>query len=340
MSMVFLTGAEPGNALEWDLYNVTATGVQRRSGAYSFGFPGPGFYAQTNLTAPGLAQAYLQFAWRTSGFTGGPTQIPIVKWRNGANVLGVLAVDKATQLLVLYTGDFGILVGTATAPVNTATWHVFEIYISIANVGGQLVVRINGVPDPGLSFTGDTQPAGDTTFDNLYFMSWRTGSQYWTGWIDDVILNDLAGGVNDSWPNGARIVYLPASGVGNSSQWTPLSLPQNWQEVDEVPVSQADYVHTNAQPRLDLYNLQNLPADAQAVQAARADAWALMSGAATPTTLKPAVRTGGAPFFGPAQGVPLILTLLSHIWDQNPNTLANWTPADVNAAESGQESAP
>ena len=329
MAMIFMSGAEANNNLEWSLYNFNRSNAHPRSGVYSWD-DADGTYLH-RIISPGLATAYQQFAWRMEVF-GGAGVKKLYEWRNGATVLGTLAWDSGTKVLMLYTGNYASLVGTGTAMLSPNVWYVIEIYIDIADAGGRLIVRIDGLIDPGLNFTGDTKPGADAVFDRIVFTNPAVG---WQGHLDDIILNDTLGGVNDTWPNGSKIVYLKPIAPGASTQWTASGGLLNWQCVDEVPPSVVDYVATNVAARQDTYELEDLPVDAASVQCVRADVWGMKVGVPAVNNISPMVRTGGADFYGTSRPAGFAIALIPHYFDQNPAG-GNWDVPTVNALESGE----
>lgn len=262
MSMLVMIGFESGSISELDGGACTISAT-RRTGNYGLSVSGP---TTGWKTFPARSEIYMQMAftmpWATSQH--------ILKWRKGSTVLGTLYFDSTLNKFKLYTGDGATLVATGSKQISINTWYVLELHIKIAAAGGELLLRIDGVPDA--SFTGNTKPGTDADIDSILFNA-TSGGLYYT---DDVIINDTNGTVNISWPNSAKIVLLKPTGAGNLTQWTPSTAP-NWECVNEVPVSASDFVFINADGQLDLYTLEDLPSEAKSVQAVRGDAWAWKS---------------------------------------------------------------
>ncbi|MDI6752780.1 MAG: hypothetical protein QME78_00110 [Thermodesulfobacteriota bacterium] len=331
MALAWASGAELGLAnLELtnygggtQIWNINST--DKRTGAYCFRTYGSADYLHKVLDSA-LSEFYLQFANK-----GGGINRVAFKWRKGTTVLGTLKINTAGKF-ELYTGDSVTLVATGTATFNTDVWTLLELYIKIADSGGVLTLRVNGISDA--SFTGDTKPGTDTTVDSLF---WAGTSNAVYVYIDDIILFDTTGTVNNSWPNNLKVGLLQANGAGNSTQWTP-SAGSNWSCVYAIPPSDVDYVKVNVVDRIDLYTLGDLPAEAKGIHALFLTARASKEGAPNVNNLQLALRTGGANYFSASKALPTVPGMLVNIWEQNPGTAAGWQASEVNALEIGLKS--
>jgi hypothetical protein len=54
-------------------------------------------------------------------------------------------------------------------------------------------------------------------------------------------------------------------------------------------------------------------------------------------TLRPVIRTGGSNFEGDDATLNQSYLATRHVWEQNPDTVADWTGTEVNAIEAGQK---
>lgn len=84
-------------------------------------------------------------------------------------------------------------------------------------------------------------------------------------WFDNVFINSGLHDINDPdnaghIPVGRMLTILKPNGVGASSQFTPDGGSPNWQNVDEVPISEADENVAVSAGMLDLYEVENASA--------------------------------------------------------------------------------
>jgi hypothetical protein len=74
-------------------------------------------------------------------------------------------VNISSRKVEIYTGT-STLVQTGNLILVPDVWYDFPLRTKIANSGGVIEVKINGVVD-GSAFVGDTQPGSETTFNNV-----------------------------------------------------------------------------------------------------------------------------------------------------------------------------
>jgi hypothetical protein len=324
MGRIFVEGFEHGNLAFWPTSlgaTVVSSAGLDMDGNYCLECTGTTDFVQRSLSA--AIERYFAFRWR-------PT---------GVNSLGILSVHKGNTPLVLVnantSGVFQIWKPTAMLEVSsgglwsTNVTYKVEIYIKIDDTVGRVVMRLNGLTV--LDFTGDTKPGTDTTFDS-FRVGTATGftqGQYANAYFDNVVVDDTG------WPGDTKIAGVFPTGVGNSAQWTP-SVGANWDCVEEVPPSDADYITTNTVGQKDTYAANNLPSDASAVKCVQFAARAQKEGAATPQNLSFVIRSGGVDYEGSAVALPTGLSEhVRDIWVNNPATSQAFTPSEVNGMEIG-----
>jgi hypothetical protein len=326
--MQWMGGAESG-VMDVDYSSqIDCSTSQKRTGAYAYhASVYSGAYLMKNVIA--RDEFFVQVAYfPLNGYRANP----LIKWKYGSTVLGTLYIN-ADGTLKLCTGDSDnqVAVGNTHLPQNA--WSLIELHVKIADSGGVIEAKLNGLLEA--SFTGDTKPGTETTINNFEF--WCMAGN-WDVWLDDIIINDATGSVNNSWPGGLKVLLLKPNGAGSSAEWTP-SAGSNFQCVDEVPVSAADYVSVNEDAKLDLYTLEDLPAEAAVIAAIKADAWAWKVGAPVAPKLKNAIRLDGVNYLSTAQDLPSLMGMIGTIWETDPgNPGTPFTVAQINAMEAGVQS--
>lgn len=279
-----------------------------------------------NLTA--RDEYYFAFQWRPTGTAS-------------SGIFGVdLGCDhqftvwvNSCRLMELRTGrEFSdSLLATGTKFINQNTTYLVECYFKIHDSAGIVQLKIDGILE--LSFNGNTNIVG-TTIDVLRIGAsdpWPPG-RYPRAYFNNIIVDSSA------WIGETKIQGLVPTGVGNSAEWTP-SVGANWECVDELPASDADYVATNANDITDTYQTEDMSGDIASVKCVQIQARAETEGAPTPTNLKLVARSGGADHLSSSKTVPAMVNSLWHLWEDNPADSAAWEESDVNALEIGVKSA-
>lgn len=108
---------------------------------------------------------------------------------------------------------------------------------------------------------------GASNFANrLLFGNEEGGSAAFDYWFDDIIFNDQAPYKHDNHavadtkvtrpPFGSRLTLLKIDAIGDVADFVPIGSPNNWENVDELPVSLDDYNKSGTLNAKDLYNIE------------------------------------------------------------------------------------
>lgn len=353
MSNLVMCGWEWGTIREasgWD-YTVGEGSIKTnkvRSGDYScyvniydnvyFSIPSPG--------STGRDEVYIQFAVLFDSILGMGGLMFRWKGQQGDLALGHLYVGTNGQVL-LYTGCTGSVIAvehpTAGDTLRLAShtrllsevWYVFELYVKCDHTSGVVTMKIDGNLEG--TFYGDTMNAcptghGQYKTDTLDFYNFN--GMY----IDDIIVNDADSG----WPGCQKVVLLRPEGDGDIIEWSKTNDYDNYEHVNEVPSSTADYVYTTQVNKTDLYDVERLPDDAWEIATVRGDAWCVKNSASQSQNasiafaLKNGVTTISDVFVSTTQNIYLTWTLVSYAWDLiNPDTGYIWTIDDINIIQAG-----
>lgn len=223
----------------------------------------------------------------------------------------------------------GVLASSFTGLMTANATRFMEVYYKLADSGGRISVKINGVVVQGLDFTGDTKPSTDATFDAIRFGS--AGVSTLTqgfAYFDNIILDTTA------WIGKTYIQGLAVTGAGATTQLTP-SAGNNYACVDEIPASATDYVYSNTNNHIDTYVAGDLTGTIGTIKSVSVNACAIKEGAATPTNLQLVTRPGSTDRVSADVAIPTSYAVLQAIWELNPDTSAAWVEAEVNATEIG-----
>lgn len=230
----------------------------------------------------------------------------------------------------------GVAVGTI--PVDQAlqyadAWYYVELRATLADVGGSVECRVNGVPRVTVSNI-DTKFGGTkTVFDSFFITASGTGGAASGIWfLDDLYICNGAGITNNTFLGDVSIRTLLPNAPGTTTQLTPNTAVANWTTVDETAPNTTDFNSSTAAEQFDTYNFEDLPANGNVLGV---NVWTYANKNDTGAQgVAPMIRSGGVNYEGAS--VPLLTTYSyqQHRFETNPAGAA-WTPATVNAAEFG-----
>jgi hypothetical protein len=322
LALIFFGGGELG-VPEFSSYGgVTCSQTQVRSGAYSYFFNGAGWWIRQTFSA-----AIEFYVTGTFYFTSFGTNQILWNFKNGTHSIVTLRCNGVNNPFTIYLGTGLVATGTFTPLLNT--WYIIELHVKIHATTGLLEFKIQGSLDA--SFSGDTSSTGYLTLDSI-----ELDGSNWTGYVDDIVINNPYGISCNQWMGGARIVSLKPSGPGSLTQWTP-SVGVNWECVNEIPFSSVDYVTSNIIGMTDLYTLEHLPAGVcsnATIQAMRITNVALKSTSAL-ANIQNVIKINSEINAASALPLSLVESLVSSYYDTNPVSGLTWDYNTINALEAG-----
>ena len=324
MARIFIDGFESGGDDLWDAEsnaNVISSAGLNMDGSYCLDINGLVEYVSKNITLDD--EMYFAFLYRP---TASNSKAILSVW-NGAAVLihlwlnaGVISVNRGV----------GTVLDTGTESISLNTTYLIEVHIKIADSGGRIETKVNGVAD--IDFTGDTKEGAYTQFDKVRLGQGAVASYYCAAYFDNFRMDDAG------WIGDTKIQAIVPTGAGNTTGWTP-SVGANWGCVDEKPASDADYVSINANDIVDTYAAGNIVGSIDNVKCVQIQARSRTEGSPTPTNLKLVVRSGGTDYLSGDKVIPVSEKGLWNLWELNPADSLAWEEADVNAMEIGIKSA-
>jgi hypothetical protein len=253
-------------------------------------------------------------------------------------VFGITRDAGSPRELHAYRIDNGstlVGVGDATGyslPNNTPV--VMEVYVNMHDTTGAVSIWVDGTQILNVSGV-DTMPAGGAA--NAH--CWMVGNFHASATVDangywgEIICADAQ--IHTPWGQRKKFAVLKPTGSGASSSWTG-----TYANVDEVPPDDSDFLYTNGAGNYHVFAMENLPAEAQSVNAVQVWVRGVSKGGPTPKKFFPVVNCTGNLYGGYTTTVPAVNPWhTKYIWPLNPKTSAAWTPAEVNAFETGVGSA-
>lgn len=160
-------------------------------------------------------------------------------------ITGIIAVTDSTptQLFSIRVNASGFwqVNNNANATVYTSTlykpvanvWHRIEFYWKQDAVTGEFTIKIDKVADAALTQTGLNNGAAQPRRLRLGVVEAQTNAP--TRYIDDYIVNDSAGAINNTWVGNGYVRQLPMDG-SDLANWTVVDAGKaNWQCMAEKP---------------------------------------------------------------------------------------------------------
>jgi hypothetical protein len=324
MARIFCTGFEPGDLNIFEvLYGspAIASGVEGFSG-YCLHL-GSSDYVD-KLISPSLVEIWGSFLYKYTEYSGSRH---ILELCNGSTRLGGIYKESVwSNRLYCIKGGLGSTIVTSSLSLKKDQVYRLAFQYKPHASAGIWKVWINGILD--IDFSGGT---ADSTVNVDRMRLGKPPAAYVDAYFDDLILDDA------EVPDSSIVTGLAPTGAGNSTQWNAQPTP-NWDAVNEIPASIADYLYINSVDQIDLFALADLPAEAEAVKALLVNVLCCKDGNPTPANLQVACRTGGSNYFGSNFAPSTNLKRAFKVWPLNPNTGVTWTVSEVNGLEIGVKS--
>lgn len=326
MARLFIDGFESGQEDLWDAESgasvVSSAGLDM-DGDYCLDLNNIYEYVEKDITADD--EMYFAFLWRPTG----TTSEQMIGFFNGATLILNIRAHQLNRDVVVSRGSYTeIASGTKTFSVNTT--YLIEVYVKIADSGGRVIVKVDGVTD--VDFTGDTKEGTNTQFNKV-----RLGYCGLLGYTSYAYFDNFR--MDDAdWIGDTNIQALVPTAGGNATNWTP-SAGSNYSCIDEIPASDVDYVSINSNDVVDSYVAGDLVGSINSVKCVQVQSRTKKDGAPTPTNLKLVIRRSGTDYLSGDKTVLSSEKSLWNLWATDPSTSAAWLEAGVNAMELGIKSA-
>lgn len=256
---------------------------------------------------------------------------PVVIFRDTGLGQGLFRLRQLNAVLRLeYWDSAAWQLGADTGLVPTPdTLNKVTIRLKIADAGGEYTLYYN---DTELgSVTGDTNlVAGINGIDQIDLLGAHASFPSTSDYVhfSEVLVTQAED------PRPMRVRTLVPNGPGSAGQWSG-----DYTAIDEAKEDQADLISSAAAGEVEQMSLGDLPAGltgrypAVVIVSAKA-----RRGASGPQSLQLGLRTGGADHWSASKALGESFAVVRERWTQNPETLADWTNAEVDALEIGLKS--
>jgi hypothetical protein len=209
-----------------------------------------------------ITEVFVRFGVYTGNLSSSFNNRIRIRFYSGGTELAEIGTTNGSQYFAAKVG--GSTVATATLPIELSKWQRLDFRYKLDDTVGVMTMLIDGLE--ALTFTGDTKPGSETTFNRVNFEFYRHPSNIR---VDDIAINDTTGSVNNSWCGDGKIVLIKPNAAGDRADFinSAGTTDANYTFVDEIP-SDGDttYVYPSTDPvgEYDLYNLTapSLPSNA------------------------------------------------------------------------------
>ena len=259
-----------------------------------------------------------------------------IEFREGSTIHISVNWEAILKQILVERGTSAFLGRTPIGSFQLNTDHHFEMKVFVHDTTGTIEIRIDGTEVLMLT-SQDTRNGGAVgTIDNIQ-MGGQSGAYII---IDNLVISDDQGGINDGFLGDVVIEARVPDGNGNYSQWDGSDGNQvdNYLQVDEGRPHDGDTTYNNAQVALekDTYAVEDLVATSGSVLAVQAGMIARHEGAGG--TLRHMLRRSSTDQFGSAVTPGSGYTYHLELWEQDPNAGPGaWTITNVDATEFGFE---
>jgi hypothetical protein len=286
--------------------------------------------ASIKLTAQDTADITLM---RFLGSTG--SDFGRLRYRLSAGAGGLLYATDASSTTA----------SVADAPIagrlRLNQWYRLEIRFKVGTTStdGEIAVHLDGVEI--INVTGRNTRNGTQTLASISLSGVSSSSN--TVLIDDLVVWNDQGTLNNTWLGDIRIDECLPTSNGTAQDWTP-NTGSAWDAVNDTPITPDDdttYIASTTpgqRSRFATAAVGSTPAAAASIPAVRVHARAKNSDATNAKTFKTYVHSGATDADATTAvnpGSTAYKIVLGDVREVDPDTAAAWTVSGANAAEAG-----
>lgn len=222
--------------------------------------------------------------------------------------------------------------GVGTTVLNPGTWYYIECRVFIHASAGAVELRINGVAEitlTGINTKGATSSVvtseffqircpGNTAcyFDDFYVRTEASATEVTGGFLGDIK-------VKPYYPNGDGTYTAMTCSTGSS----------HYVLVDEAAPNTSDYVSSSTALTKDSFAFQDV-SETGSIKAVQLAAYCYKMDAGF-RGVDVFVKSSATENFAASQPLSTTGKYALKVWEQDPNTSADWSQANLNAAEFG-----
>lgn len=261
----------------------------------------------------------------------------VLRDESGAQV--AIRLDIGAGVYRAYRGLGTTLLASSTpdaASVARNQWHWFELLVRVDPTNGRVELRRNGATL--LAYDGNTQGSSSGSISSVQLAALRQSSTNRVDlWVDDVVIADDQGGVNDGFPGDVRITTRAPVTDTAQKDWLADSGSDNFARVNQVqPDDDLSFVASATPGHRDLYAMAPLGSTPLAILGLQQTALAMKDDAGE-RSLALVLKSGTSVAIGPATPLGTSYGFIERLHETDPASGVSWTPATVDALEAGME---
>jgi hypothetical protein len=248
---------------------------------------------------------------------------------------GLLILSQAglpAGTLSWYRGHIATKLCDSSVQLKVGAWYYVEVKVVLSATVGTVTIRVNG--QTVATFAGNTAASG-TAWDTVVVGGDGTTPLSPAGTIDDLVICDGAGAVNNDLLGDVRVQALFPTGVGNYSEFpTLVGAASQWQATSDNPADDdTSYIASATPGQRSTFATGDLASSAGTVPGLIIQAEARKDDAGTRTVAGMA-RSAGVDAAGAGSSVGNSYQIWPTVMETDPSAAA-WTIGSVNAAEFG-----
>jgi len=294
-----------------------------------------------SLELTGASNSYVELPLNTSVVSGTiGVAVNILTMSNGLDLIRLqpsnslnLTVHAGTSLR-LEDADGGTI-GSSSNVLTANTWHYIEWkYIMENSITSQMEVLVDGSSVITISPGTDTKSASaDSTLTDARLYNNNTARIYY----DDFYRTTYNHGTETTYLGGIRVVALHPTSTFSTEWDNSNDAGSNYTFVDETgnPDNDASFVLTTGLNRLDLYHVDNLPAEATSVHGIEVITYARRSGT-DPASIAQAIRPNNTTYDMQGETLTTSYQYFRNVTGLDPDTGSPFTTARIDALRIGQ----
>ena len=182
-----------------------------------------------------------------------------------------------------------------------------------------------------VSFSGDTRySSAYPTINRIMLQGYDREAAF-----DDLTICDGTGTSHNTYLGDMRVDTVVPKANGTTTDFTPASGTQNWENLDDIPPD--DDTTTNTSTTLgarDSFLMADLPALNSPISGVQLTVSARKDDAGT-RQVGIFARVGGTDYDGTTAAPGTAFQMIRHVWAQNPETATDWIAEDLTTAEFG-----
>jgi hypothetical protein len=277
------------------------------------------------------ATYFVGFAFRNVNLATSNVNMPVLDIRDGTTAQITVTFNPSTKVFSVFRGV--TLLGTGTFVLTTGSWYYIEIGVFVDSTVGTVTFKVNTVSDVVFG-PGNTQVTANSYANRI---AWRgpagisLGGSYQ---LDDIYILDSTGGFNDTFLGDMKVEGVQVIESGTYAEWgVNVAGTPNFQAVQVL--NDGLFTMSNVVGQRDSFECSNLNKITSDVRGVSAIYWTRNTDSTT-HGVQSLIRQGGTDYTDTAFTVnDTAFKAYQTIWEEDPDTTAQWTVAGVGTAEFG-----